>query len=280
MPDVALTADAVYVLWNSGASNIFGGTSCAAPLWAGFTAMVNQQAAAAGQPPVGFLNPALYAVGTGTNYTNCFHDTITGNNIGKFTPGLYSAVTGYDLCTGFGTPNGTNLINTLAPYPGILTPPASRMATNGNNVAFSVIAGGQPPFGYAWLFNGTNLPAGANISGVAGNILTLTSVTLASTGNYSVIVTNGYGAVTSQVATLTVVFPPSIATQPTNQSVLVGAAATFSATANGAPRRWPSSGGRGQEPISATTARCPARPATNCRWRPSRLPTPGITRSS
>ena len=42
-----------------------GGTSCAAPLWAAFTALVNQQAAASGQAPVGFLNPALYSIGQG-----------------------------------------------------------------------------------------------------------------------------------------------------------------------------------------------------------------------
>ena len=40
-----------------------GGTSLAAPLWAGFMALVNQQAAANGQPPIGFVNPALYAIG-------------------------------------------------------------------------------------------------------------------------------------------------------------------------------------------------------------------------
>ena len=65
VPDVALTADNVYVVYNNGSTGTFGGTSCAAPLWAGFTALVNQQAAAAGQAPVGFLNPALYTIGKG-----------------------------------------------------------------------------------------------------------------------------------------------------------------------------------------------------------------------
>ena len=57
-----------------------GGTSCAAPLWAGFTALLNQQAALAGIPTVGFLNPAIYAIGKGPNYTADFHDITTGNN--------------------------------------------------------------------------------------------------------------------------------------------------------------------------------------------------------
>jgi subtilase family serine protease len=125
VPDVALTADNVYVIANNGADNgSFGGTSCAAPLWAAFIALVNQQAAANGMGPVGFLNPALYAIGKGTNYTNCFHDITTGNNEWASTPTNYTAVTGYDLCTGWGTPNGTNLINAL------VSPPQSPMVVN------------------------------------------------------------------------------------------------------------------------------------------------------
>ncbi|HEX7570671.1 MAG TPA: protease pro-enzyme activation domain-containing protein, partial [Verrucomicrobiae bacterium] len=113
VPDVAMTADGVWVLYNNGSSGAFGGTSCAAPLWAGFMALVNQQAAANGLPPVGFLNPALYALGKGTNYAAVFHDITTGNNTSSSSPNNYYAVPGYDLCTGWGTPNGSNLINAL-----------------------------------------------------------------------------------------------------------------------------------------------------------------------
>ena len=114
VPDVALTGDNVYVIYNNGTTGTFGGTSCAAPLWAAFTALINQQAAAGGSPPVGFLNPALYAIGkSNSNYANIFHDVTTGNNFSASSPGKFSATTGYDLCTGWGTPNGTNLINTL-----------------------------------------------------------------------------------------------------------------------------------------------------------------------
>jgi subtilase family serine protease len=116
IPDVALTADDVYVTYHNGsnpASGTFGGTSCAAPLWAGFTALVNQQAAANGKPPAGFINPAVYTIGTGTTYLACFHDITTGNNFSSSSPTKFSAVAGYDLCTGWGTPKGTNLINAL-----------------------------------------------------------------------------------------------------------------------------------------------------------------------
>jgi len=78
-PDVALTADNIYVRVGGDDSDI-GGTSCAAPLWAAFAALVNQQAAAAGQPAIGFVNPAIYAIGTGANYASDFHDITTGNN--------------------------------------------------------------------------------------------------------------------------------------------------------------------------------------------------------
>lgn len=114
LPDVALTADNVYVVYGSGQSGDFGGTSCAAPLWAGFTALVNQQAAANSQSPVGFLVPALYVITKGANYSSCFHDITTGNNITNRSGGKFSAVGGYDLCTGWGTPNGAALISALA----------------------------------------------------------------------------------------------------------------------------------------------------------------------
>jgi uncharacterized repeat protein (TIGR01451 family) len=114
VPDVALTGDNVYVVYGNGTTGSFGGTSCAAPLWAGFTAIINQQAAAAGQPPVGFLNPALYAIGkSNPNYASIFHDVTSGNNFSASSPNKFPATIGYDLCTGWGSPIGTNLINTL-----------------------------------------------------------------------------------------------------------------------------------------------------------------------
>jgi subtilase family serine protease len=118
-PDVALTADNVFVSYDDGDDSgtyYFMGTSCAAPLWAGFCALVNQQSTTSNPTNfVGFLNPALYAIGTSAGYGNCFQDITTGNNIGTNTPGLFYATSGYDLCTGWGTPNGMNLINALAP---------------------------------------------------------------------------------------------------------------------------------------------------------------------
>ena len=110
IPDVALTADNIFVCYDNGDTSgtyYYMGTSCAAPLWAGFCALVNQQSAAANPTNfVGFLNPALYAIGTNASYSSCFNDITTGNNIGTHTAGLYYATSGYDLCTGVGSPKG------------------------------------------------------------------------------------------------------------------------------------------------------------------------------
>ena len=114
IPDVALTADNIWVTYNNGSSGGVGGTSCAAPLWAGFTALINQQAAGNGGQPVGFLNPALYSIASGAGYSTAFHDITSGNNTNPASPTKFSATTGYDLCTGLGTPAGASLINALA----------------------------------------------------------------------------------------------------------------------------------------------------------------------
>ncbi len=114
-PDVAMMADGViYLVSKNGQSSAVGGTSAASPLWAGFMALVNQQAAANGKAPIGFLNPALYALGKSAGYSSSFHDITTGNNTNPGSPTNYYAVPGYDLCTGWGSPNGLNFINALA----------------------------------------------------------------------------------------------------------------------------------------------------------------------
>jgi subtilase family serine protease len=126
LPDVAMTADNVYVTYGNGQAGAFGGTSCATPLWAGFTALINQLALTNGEPTVGFINPVVYGMGKGSNalsYTQLFHDINTGNNESSKSPDKFSAVAGYDLCTGWGTPQGSNLIAALAiPEPLRITP--------------------------------------------------------------------------------------------------------------------------------------------------------------
>lgn len=113
-PDVAMVADNVFVIAEQGTNEIVGGTSCAAPEWAAFTALANQQAAAFGKPSVGFANPAIYATCKSPAYSSYFNDISTGNNFWELSTTNFPAVPGYDLCTGWGTPEGDNLIDLLA----------------------------------------------------------------------------------------------------------------------------------------------------------------------
>ncbi|MGB9491549.1 MAG: protease pro-enzyme activation domain-containing protein, partial [Terriglobales bacterium] len=96
----------------------WGGTSFAAPMWAGYLALVNQQAVASGHPRLGFINPILYPLGLGSEYAAAFHDIVSGNNrcCGNFQ--YWTAVPGFDLATGWGSPNGVGLIEALAPAGG------------------------------------------------------------------------------------------------------------------------------------------------------------------
>ena len=145
-PDVSTVANNVTVFWGNDALDMSfplpeGGTSLATPLWAGLVALANQQAAANGQAPVGFANPALYAIAKSTNYHNCFHDITTGNNTNSASPYKYPAVAGYDLCTGLGTPNGANLIAALLAPPVdtlVVTPPLGFTAFGPGGGPFTV----------------------------------------------------------------------------------------------------------------------------------------------
>jgi hypothetical protein len=91
--------------------------------------------------------------------------------------------------------------------PLIQVPPvAQRLYTNGV-AQFSAVVQGVAPLFYNWCKNGVNLTNGGNISGAQTSILTVTNLALTDTGDYSVVVTNSFGSVTSLVAHLNVVVP-------------------------------------------------------------------------
>jgi PKD repeat protein len=218
LPDVALTAYNIFLVFSNGLEAYVVGTSCATPLWAAFTALANQQAAAQGTEPVGFINPAIYAIGKGTDYPNCFHDITTGNNTNRSSPSLYYACAGYDLCTGWGTPAGTNLINALVP------PLAARFTANPTNgpapltAAFTNLSVGAT--NYSWTFGDGHTSTAANPGNTYTNTgvysVTLTAVTSNGTNvltrtNYIVVtgpppVAGFSGGPTSGVAPLLVSF--------------------------------------------------------------------------
>ena len=233
IPDVALTADNILVMYNQGSSGSFTGTSCAAPLWAAFTALINEQGTNNGATAAGFLNPAIYALGAGTNYPQLFHDIVAGDNTWSGSTNQFYAVPGYDLCTGWGTPAGQSLINALvgpaAPVPPLIsTQPQSQTNASGTTVTFSVAATGSAPLSYQWSFEGTNL------DGAVGAKLVLTHVQLDEAGDYTVGVTNAFGGSLSSNAILTVVaLPPAILIQPADQTNTAGLTASFSVSAAG-----------------------------------------------
>jgi hypothetical protein len=130
VPDVAMVADGIFIVADNGQPEISGGTSAAAPLWAGFTALVNQLASGSGLPAVGFLNPALYAIGKSSAYASDFNDVVSGNNANN-NPSEFVAVPGYDLCTGWGTPAGISLIYALANPDALGISPARGFVANG-----------------------------------------------------------------------------------------------------------------------------------------------------
>jgi len=109
-PDVSANANFTFYTCSDQTTclaNEYGGTSFAAPMWAGLVALANQQAAANGEALVGFFNPTVYAQNVTATYATDFHDITSGKS------GSYSAVTGYDLVTGWGSPKPA-LITTLA----------------------------------------------------------------------------------------------------------------------------------------------------------------------
>lgn len=108
-PDVAANANyTFYVCADQEActANEYGGTSFAAPMWAAYIALVNQGRVYEGNSTLGFLNPIIYPQNLTAQYTTDFHDITSGKS------GSYSAVQGFDLVTGWGSPN-TGLIGAL-----------------------------------------------------------------------------------------------------------------------------------------------------------------------
>jgi len=109
-PDVAAEANTDnYICYDGTCQGGWGGTSTAAPRWAGYLALVNQQSVANGSGTLGFINPAVYSIGLSSSYDTDFHDITRGKN------GKYPCKTGYDLVTGWGSPNESGLIDSLAP---------------------------------------------------------------------------------------------------------------------------------------------------------------------
>ena len=117
-------------------------------------------------------------------------------------------------------------LTVLSP-PSIAEPPLSQSITNGATLRLHVAATGTPPLLCQWRFNGYDLPGETN------NSLTLSQVTPANAGDYFLLVSNPYGAATSSVATVSVLFPPFIASHPQSVSATNAGNATFTVEVTG-----------------------------------------------
>ena len=196
VPDVSLNANqnTGYSVYYKGGWTVYGGTSCAAPLWAAFTALVNQKRVAAGSATLGFANPPLYALAASNAYANDFHDIADGT-----TNLYYPAVAGYDDATGLGTFNGANLLADLSG--GTSTPPTVTVPAAPTNLAATA---GNAQIALSWtastgaasynLYRGT--AAGAETllkSGLTATSYTDTGLTNGTTYFYQVAAVNSAG---------------------------------------------------------------------------------------
>ena len=236
-PDVSANANFTFYVCadqTTCTANEYGGTSFAAPMWAGYIALVNQQLVANGQPTIGFINPTIYAQNVTSSYATDFHDITSG------TSGSYSAVTGYDLVTGWGSPN-TGLISALtgtgsSPAFTISASPTSVSVVQGStgtstistsvsggfNSAIALSASGQPS-GVTVSFNPTSIAA----PGSGSSTMSMVVASTTATGTYTITVTGTGGGLTHTTAvslTVTSAGSPSftISASPTSVSVVQG----------------------------------------------------------
>jgi hypothetical protein len=210
IPDVAMVADNVEYLYNGIESSNGKGTSYSAPLWAAFTALVNQKLAQNGAQPIGFINPAIYAIGKNPQqYSADFNDITSGNNQWAGSGSNFSAEPGYDLCTGWGSPNGQNLINALSSnWLWVGTETFNSSITVPAGVTLTIEPGATVTFA-----NGANLTVNGtlNAEGTSSNPITMNFSGISSlvfSGSNSslsyVNVNNGAGIIVNSGAKLTI----------------------------------------------------------------------------
>ena len=233
-PDVSANANFTFYVCadqTTCTANEYGGTSFAAPMWAGYLALANQQAVANTGKPLGFINPALYTIGLGSSYNTDFHDVTSGSN-------GYSATTGYDLANGWGSPNGASLINALAgsaaPGFSLSASPASVSVVQGNSGTSTITSTVTGGFSSAISLSASGQPSGVtvgfnptSITGAGTSTMTMTVASSTPTGTYTVTLTGTSGSTTeTTTVSLTVTSQPTpnftISASPSSLSVVQG----------------------------------------------------------
>jgi subtilase family serine protease len=242
-PDVAANANFTFYVCadqTTCTANDYGGTSFATPMWAGYLALANQQAAANGDT-IGFIDPILYPAALTSSYSTYFHDITSGSC------GTYSGITGYDLCTGWGSPNTTGIINLLA---GSATPsftlsdsPSSLSITQGSSGTSTITVTDAGGFTGSVTLAASGLPSGVTAAfgtnpTTGTSVLTLTASSTATTGTSTVTITGTSGSLTATTtvaltvsATATASF--TLSDSPSSLSVTQGSSGTSTITVTG-----------------------------------------------
>src|SRR5580700_8490285 len=245
-PDVSANANfTFYVCADQTActANEYGGTSFATPMWAGFIALVNQQLANEGDPTIGFINPIIYQQNITSSYATDFHDITSG------TSGSFSAEVGYDLVTGWGSPNGVGLINALAPTStspafSITASPASVSVVQGSNGTSTITTTVSGGFDSAIALTASGQPTGVTLTLSSSTIaapgsgsFTLTMAVASTTvaGTYTITVSGTGGGITHTATVALTVTAPSagaftISVSPTSGSLRQGQSGTATVT--------------------------------------------------
>jgi len=234
-------------------ANEYGGTSFATPMWAGYIALANEQLVNNGESTLGFIDPTIYAQNESggaltSAYTTDFHDITSG------TSGSYSAVTGYDLVTGWGSPNGANLINALAPTSQtpaytLAASPTSVSVVVGNSGTSTITTAVSGGFDAAIALTASGQPTGVTVSfspssiaapGSGTSTATLAVASTTTPGTYTITVSGTGGGIThTATVSLTVTSAPvpafTLAASPTSVSVAQGSTgkSTITTTVSG-----------------------------------------------
>ena len=246
VPDVSMEGDFDNYVCNLGSCNgTWAGTSFAAPRWAGFMALVNEQAVEAGTAPkggVGFINPTLYTLAEGSTYSKDLHDVTSGNNDTEKQPVWFSAVTGYDLVTGWGSANGQNLIDDLAgaPVPGfwILGTPPTVLLNQGASSSTTINVTDAGGFsGNVTLAVTSALPTGVTASWgtnptSGSSVLTLTASSTAPSTTTALTITGTSGNLKATTNITVAIHAPSflLSAAPSNLGLNQGGSGTSTIT--------------------------------------------------
>jgi subtilase family serine protease len=245
-PDVAANANFTFYVCadqTTCTANEFGGTSFATPMWAGYVALVNQQLANEGDPTIGFINPTIYAQNITSSYATDFHDITSG------TSGSFSAEVGYDLVTGWGSPNGVGLINALAPTStspafSISASPAAVSVVQGSSGGSTITTTVSGGFDSAIALTASGQPTGVTLTlssasiaapGSGSSTLTMAVASTTAAGTYTITVSGTGGGIThTATVALTVTAPTAgaftISVSPTSGSLRQGQSGTASVT--------------------------------------------------